>query len=77
MKWISLKKEKPKDELDNLGKKRQFLLGYRDMGSRINHVAVCYIDNYGQIIERESSKYANMTYWTHWAEIEEVPEFKP
>jgi hypothetical protein len=73
MKWNSLKESQPPIEFDEFGNPRLFLLGSKCSFSRLIHLQVSYINEKNEIIEWEHDFIDDMTTWTHWARIEDIP----
>lgn len=75
MNWIKLKDRKPGQGQDWFLKPRLLLLGLRNDVARGNDIIFAYVDRNNEIIEAATGREANLTYYTHWMDIPDVPDF--
>lgn len=75
MNWIELIDRKPGQGQDQFLNPRLFLLGLRNDTVRANDITFAWVDRNNEIIDAATGREANLTYWTHWMDIPDVPDF--
>lgn len=75
MEWIKLKDRKPGQGRDQFLKPRLLLLGLRNDIAGGNDMTMAWVDGNNEIIEAATGREANLTYYTHWMDIPDVPDF--
>jgi len=73
-KWTCFKDERPKQKRDSFGKPRQLLVGTRDYHRKFFSYEIAYVNIDNEIIGERGME-VNLTFYTHWMEIPEVPEW--
>lgn len=73
MNWIELKERMPEKRKDRLGHRSVIVLGAVNPVIGSYSYAMAYIDENNKIINSLECKAADLTYWTHWMDIPDVP----